>query len=192
MKTERIVFFAFFLVVIFQIMVPTHMIWSSEDILATGNEYKFRTRPIDPNDPYRGKYLHLYFMENKIAISQDATWQFGEPLAVLLTKDQKGFAKIKSVSREIPEDGQEYIMAKVSYVKESEPRELFVDFPFNRFYVEESVAEQAEQTYRQTSLDTTQIAYAQVSIKDGEAILKDVLIDGAPINDLISAYNAKQ
>ena len=188
MKTDRIIFIA---IVAFQLIVPSYMIWNSEDIIASGNEFKFRTRPIDPNDPYRGKYLHLSFTENKIAISQEATWKFGEPIAVLLDKDQNGYAKIKSVSKEIPEDGEEYLMAKVSYVQESEPRELFVAYPFNRFYVEESVAEQAEETYRQSSLDTTQIAYAQVSIKNGEAILKDVLIDGEPINDLIRAHNSK-
>ena len=62
---------------------------------------------------------------------------------------------------------------------------LAIDYPFDRYYMEESKAYDAELTYRKSQLDTSQIAYALVSIKDGEAVLKDVLINGVSIREIV-------
>ncbi|HMB62545.1 MAG TPA: hypothetical protein VKN36_05700, partial [Eudoraea sp.] len=59
------------------------------------------------------------------------------------------------------------------------------DYPFDRFYMEESKANEAELTYRQSQRDTSKITYALVRIKNGEAVLKDVMIDGISIRELV-------
>ena len=59
---------------------------------------------------------------------------------------------------------------------------LLIEFPFDRFYMEESKAYDAELTYNRTLPDTSQVAYALVNIKNGESVLKDVMINGISIS----------
>ena len=46
-------------------------------------------------------------------------------------------------------------------------------------------APKAEAEYSRAQLDTSQLAYALVNIKNGEAVIKDVLIDGVSIRELV-------
>ena len=61
-KKTQIVLFV--LVALAQLYVPAKMIWDQEDVLKNGSEYKFKTDPVDPNDPFRGKYITLSFDNN--------------------------------------------------------------------------------------------------------------------------------
>jgi uncharacterized membrane-anchored protein len=185
MSNKKILLSVFILVAIVQLYVPAKMILDREDILDTGKEYKFKTEPIDPNDPFRGKYITLRYEEDMIEIQNEADWLSGEIIYVFLAPDNKGFAKIQSVSKENQTNNQDFLKAKVNYVTGNGSNQLTIDYPFDRYYMEESKAYDAELTYRESQLDTTQIAYAVVSIKDGEAVLKDVLINGVPLREIV-------
>jgi len=185
MINKKILLPVFILVALVQLYVPAKMILDREDILDKGKEYKFKTEPIDPNDPFRGKYITLRYEEDMIEIQNEADWLRGEIIYVFLTTDNEGFAKILSVSKENPNSKQDFLKTKVSYVTGNGSNKLTIDYPFNRYYMEESKAYDAELTYRESQLDTNQIAYALVSIKDGEAVLKDVLIDGVSIREIV-------
>ena len=185
MIKKKILLSVFILVALVQLFVPAKMILDREDILDMGKEYKFKTEPIDPNDPFRGKYITLLYEEDVIEIQNENDWIRGEIIYVFLTTDNEGFAKIKSVSKENPTDNQDFLKTKVSHVTGNGSNKLRIDYPFDRYYMEESKAYDAELTYRKSQLDTSQIAYALVSIKDGEAVLKDVLINGVSIREIV-------
>jgi hypothetical protein len=51
--------------------------------------------------------------------------------------------------------------------------------------MEESKAEEAELIHRKSQQDKSQVTYALVSIKDGDAVLKDVLINGTSISEIV-------
>ena len=51
--------------------------------------------------------------------------------------------------------------------------------------MEESKAYKAEQEYRESQQDTTKTTYALISIKNGDAVLKDVFIDKIAIRELV-------
>lgn len=68
MNKKKILLLSFFLVAVVQLYVPSKMIWDREEVLRTGTEYKFRTAPIDPTDPFRGKYITLRFDDNTVDI----------------------------------------------------------------------------------------------------------------------------
>jgi uncharacterized membrane-anchored protein len=181
MNSRKILLTAFIIVALVQLFVPAKMILDKENVLATGTEYKFRTAPIDPNDPFRGKYISLSYVEDTVVIPNEKGWVTGEIIYVSLATDKEGFAKIKSVSKEKPAGTQGFVKAKVSFITGDGSHKLAVDYPFNRYYMEESKAPDAEQTYRQSLQDTNRITYALVRIKNGDAVLKDVIIDGASI-----------
>ncbi|MFO7259463.1 MAG: GDYXXLXY domain-containing protein, partial [Bacteroidota bacterium] len=142
---------------------------------------------IDPTDPFRGKYITLSYDENSIEISDAENWVSGESIYVALGTDKEGIARIESVSRARPTDGADFIEAQVWYVSESDPRRLMIDYPFDRYYMEESKAQEAEDTHRRAQRDTTRITYALVSVKNGDAVVKDILIDGISISEIVKA-----
>ncbi|RED47925.1 GDYXXLXY domain-containing protein [Seonamhaeicola aphaedonensis] len=177
------IFIIFLVVVTAQIFVPTQMILDREAVLNTGVPYKFKTRPIDPADPFRGKYIALRFKANKWS-TIDSLWVRKEKVYVYLDTDSLGFAKIHSVSKEIqPEINKDFIEAKVDWYKEYN-NELHVTYPFNRFYMEEGKAYDAEVVVRENQKNIENV-YALVFVKNGESVLKDVIIDNMPLKDYV-------
>lgn len=190
MNTKNKVLIVFILVSLVQLFIPAKMIFDREDVLATGKEFKFRTQPIDPNDPFRGKFVSLQFSENSILIQNQIDWLNNETVFVLLTISKDGFAKIKSVSKIKPLETVDFVKAKVDYIQNSDSTWLFIEYPFTRFYMEESKAPMAEIVYNETVLDTNIITYGLVSIKDGVAVLKDVLINETSIQEIVKKRNS--
>ena len=190
MKKKTWLIIAFLLVALAQLYVPAQMILTREETLDTGQTFKFRTAPIDPNDPFRGKYIMLNFEQNTVKVKNAQAWKKGQEIFVLLQTDAKGFARVAGVSNRKPPSGNDYLKANVAYVNaEPEEKKLTIRYPFDRFYMEESLAPEAERTYVETQQDTAQIAYAQVKIKDGEAVLQDVFINDVSISDFIKTRN---
>ena len=188
-KNKYILIFA--LVALVQLYVPAKMIWNQESILEDGKEYKFKTAPIDPNDPFRGKYITLTFEENTYKVSGEMEWTRGEEVYVLLTTNASGFAKIDSITKQTPDNSIDFVKAKVWFLSGNGENKLTIDYPFNRYYMEESKAYDAEVTYRESQIDTSKTTYALVQIKNGDAVLKDVLIDGVPIREIVKKDQSK-
>lgn len=194
MDKKKTLWIAFILVVLVQLFVPAQMIWESERVIDEGTAFKFRTAPVDPNDPFRGKYITLNYSDNSIKIENADDWQNGEQVYVTLFKDKEGFAQIKSVSKEVPNTDADYLKTNVNYVSfQGEGlNKLIIDYPFNRFYMEESKAYDAEMEYRKTEMDTSSTTYALVYIKSGRAVLNDVFVNGEPIQDLVERMQASR
>lgn len=171
-----------------QWFVPGKMIYDSEGVISEGTLYKFKTQPIDPSDPFRGKYITLNFEANTIALSDSADWQRGEEVFITFTTDSAGFAKAESISREEPASGH-YLLTTVNYTTTYKPFEVSFKLPFDRFYLEESKASQAEQLYWQTQRDSSQVAYGLVSIGPGTAVLQDVMINDRSVVEVINELN---
>ncbi len=187
MNSKKVIFPIFILVALAQLSVPSKMIWDREEVLENGKEFKFKTAPIDPSDLFRGKYIVLRYDETTVEIPKEHDWVRGEDIYVSLIKDKEGFAKIKSISKEKINENEDFVKAEVSFVTSYETSELTIEYPFDRFYMEESKAYDAELSYTESLRDTTSVTYALVSIKNGDAVLKDVLIDGIPIKELVKA-----
>ncbi|MHB1148564.1 MAG: GDYXXLXY domain-containing protein [Lutibacter sp.] len=187
MSSKKILLSVFILVALAQLYVPAKMILDKEDTLETGTDYKFQTTPIDPTDPFRGKYIILSYRDNVAKVKNEKDWVSGETVYVFLENDQNEFAKITSVSKEKPAENQGFVKAIVSAVSSNGTNKLTIYYPFDRYYMEESKANDAELIYRKSLQDTTQLTFALVSIKNGDAVLKDVLIDGISIREIVKA-----
>ena len=185
MDLKKISIIGFILTCIAQLFIPAKMIMDQEDILNSGTEYKFRTRPVDPNDPFRGKYITLDYQDNTFPINDRDNWRYREEVFVQLTTDGEGFAQIKNVTKSVP-NSAEYLKATIQYVNaKNDAYELVIDYPFDRYYMEESKAKPAEDAYRNANRDTAQIAYALVYVKNGGAVLEDVVLDGVSIKNIV-------
>ena len=176
----------FSVVAAIQLYIPARMILGHEKIINEGEEYKFLVAPIDPSDPFRGKYIHLNFEAADFTL-KDTTqeWKINEEVYVQLKKDSEGYAAISNVTKEAPE-GLPYVKATIRHkLPYEKPEKLQIAYPFDRFYMEESKAYDAELAYRESLDDTLKKAYALVFIKDGEAVLTDVMINDMPILKLL-------
>lgn len=183
MRSKTILMIVFLIVAAAQLYVPASMILERNDILETGKEFRFKTAPIDPNDPFRGKYIWLNFTNDGIPVA-DTTWNSGETVFAVLAEDSRGMAVVKSIHRQKPDGVEHYLKTTVEYVSHN-PLEVHLDYPFDRFYMEESKAYPAEQAYAEASMDTSIVTYALVNVKNGESVLKDVHINGVPIRDVV-------
>lgn len=185
-KTHLIL--AFIVTAALQLSIPVKMIYDSEMTERHGTEFLFKTVPIDPTDPFRGKYITLDYAIATYA-TNDSTFKNEEQIYVVLKKDQKGFAEIASVLHDEPDNEQNYVIANVNH---SYGGKVHIDFPFNRFYMEESKAPEAEKAYDEYSDKKTKPAYTLIAVNEGNAVVKDVIIDGMPIKDYVLKQRDKK
>ncbi|MBI2441322.1 MAG: GDYXXLXY domain-containing protein [Lentisphaerae bacterium] len=167
--------------------VPASMIWRHERVLAKGQEFKFRTRPVDPYDAFRGRYVALSF-EQESAPLAGATQHLerGREIFAFLENDTNGFARIKCVALERPSTGA-YIIAKTRYA--STPHNVSIQFAFDRYYLNEKLAPEAEAAYREHSRRGQHDAYVTVRVLNGLAVIKDLYVANQPILQFLKKQN---
>jgi uncharacterized membrane-anchored protein len=185
MKYKLLYIIPFLLIILAQWLVPMQMINEQEDVLQTGKIYKFKTAPVDPYDAFRGKYINLNFANNRIQVKSTKGFDYNIPV-YLTFKDSSGYAIVNSISKTEPKNTTEYIKAKVSYIDYLGTKNFVVlDFPFNRYYMNEFKAPKAEESYSKVSRDIKKNVYAIVAIKNGIGIVKEVIIDDVSIKKYV-------
>ncbi|WP_431137304.1 GDYXXLXY domain-containing protein [Psychroserpens mesophilus] len=182
MKTTYI-FILFIILAIAQISIPAQMIYHRETILKEGKAFKFKTEPIDPADPFKGKYIHLNYELNSFK-TDSIIWKPEQDMYISISNDSLGFAKANTVHKQIPKQG-DFVLAKVNWYN-SNTKEVRFTFPFNEFYMEENKAYDAEIAHRDAQRDSLpNNTYAVVYIKEGQAVLNNVFINDIPIAEYV-------
>ena len=170
-----------------QLYVPAQMIYQQENTLTIGTAYKFKTRPIDPTDPFRGKYITLNYEVNSFQTDEDWSDYSGSVFVYLVTDDE-GFAQVKTVSKTLLDIDNDYVIAESNY---NYGKTVHFNLPFNRFYMNENKAYDAEVSVREAQRDSTKTCYGIVYIKEGTAVLDNIFIDDVPIQQFIGQYQNK-
>jgi uncharacterized membrane-anchored protein len=173
----------FAVVAIAQLAVPAQMILSRETTLHEGALYKFRTQPVDPYDPFRGRYVTLSVQINQGPLPEGPRPDSGDTIYATLGTDEDGFATIESTSLTPPDSG-DYIRAAAGWVDEGQGL-LFVDLPIDRYYMNEWDAPAAEQAYREHSRMDQQDVYVTVRVFKGEVVIEGLFIADTPIEEFI-------
>ncbi|MFD0964806.1 GDYXXLXY domain-containing protein [Pseudofulvibacter geojedonensis] len=183
MKTIHI-FLIFISLALVQLFIPYQMIAGKEAVLKEGKKYKFKTRPVDPTDPFRGKYITLRYQETSIK-TKDSTWNRGDDVYVKL-KDSLGYATIDKISKNEFANSDNYVKAKVNWYNLTSGK-LNFDYEFDRYYMDENKAYEAEITSMSVLRDSIpeNDTYAVVYVKNGKAVLADVMIDEVSIKDYV-------
>jgi uncharacterized membrane-anchored protein len=182
-RSLKIILPVFIIVGLAQWLVPAQMIWKREEVLKKGTAYRFLTEPVDPANPFIGRYIVLNFKENSTWIKTPHILVRDQTIFVLLTTDSAGFAKVKGFTTKEPANQTLYVKAKVNYISGyGDSSEVYIDYPFDEYYMEEHKAPKAEAEYRKASIDTaTQSTYAQVKIWKGTAVTENVYINNKPL-----------
>ncbi len=177
----------FLLLAAIQLFVPVKMVIEQESILEKGKPYKFKTAPVDPSDPFRGKYITLRFEAEQYRTSDTTEWKNQQIAYVYLSKDIDGFARVEEVRREPPSEERDYFEAKIQHFSiYDQMAQIDLSFPFDRFYMKETKAADAEEAYRKALREERDNIYALVYVKNGKTVLEDVRIGEQSIKEVVS------
>ncbi len=168
-----------------QLAVPAWMLGGRELALQTGTVYKFKTAPVDPVDAFRGRYVALAFEENTAVWGEPGEMpaQGNTPICIELTVDEAGFAHLGRATHEAPASGD--------YIRTSEWASgqgvIYPVLPFDRYYMNEKKAPQAEQAYLEHSRRGNQDAYVTVRVRNGIAVIEQLYVADQPVEEFIAA-----
>ena len=174
---------AFGVLALVQVAIPLVMIGNYEEVLSTGNLHKFRTAPIDPYDPFRGRYVSLRFDATTYCTRDPVEWESDQALFARIGQDSLGYATIIEVLDYMPAGEEDWLGVKLSYVYHDGPDNtcLQVTLPFDRFYMEEYKAPAAEDVYFEANTGDSLTVWAAVKINKGKGVIEDVFVNELPI-----------
>ena len=164
-----------------QLAVPVVRIVRQEWVLRHGRAYKFRTEPVDPFDALRGRYVALDFEQDSVPEVPGVTYPEGREAYALLAEGPDGFAVITGITARRPE-GEVWLRVYIAYVYDGR---VHLVLPFERYYLEEGLAPEAEEAYREHSRQESRDAYATVRVWKGRAVLEELYVAGQPILEFL-------
>jgi uncharacterized membrane-anchored protein len=163
-----------------QVWVPLSMIGRREATLRNGTAFKFQTRPVDPYDAFRGRFVRLVFESQNATVTNAADFARGQTVYVAVEVGTNGYAQLGEATPTRPRGG-DYLRTSVTYRRNSQSNEIRVKLPFDRFYMNEDEAPEAERQFRRAGRRETRSAHALVRVRDGMAVIEDLYIEDRPI-----------
>lgn len=174
--------FLFALVVLVQLAVPAGMIARRELTLREGEAFKFRTAPVDPYDAFRGRYVALSLEASRITLLPDHDFRSGEKVFASIVTDENGYAMFDYISRVRPVTGA-YLAVRLADVYDGNGT---LQLPFDRYYMNEDEAPEAEMAYRSaTTMDGSRAAHLLIRIRRGYGVIEDLYIDNLPVREFL-------
>lgn len=184
MKTSmRWVLFA--LLCLLQWSLPLAMVQKADKTLEQGHAYRFRTAPVDPADPFRGRYVTLDFEVARIAVPPQFDAPAGTRLYAPIVPGADGFATLAPPQPERPAQG-DWLEVRLQW---HDAQDALLKLPFDRYYLDEDLAPEAERLYqarnqRAAEDDPRRPAYAVVRVRNGHALIEELYIDDVPVRTL--------
>ncbi|PLX42188.1 MAG: hypothetical protein C0609_10170 [Deltaproteobacteria bacterium] len=177
---KRLIIISIALFSLIQIGALGKKIFALEDALATGELHLFKAAPIDPYDPFRGRYVALSQENLRMKVEEGKVYGKGESIWVSVVKGEDGYSSFAGLT--FKEDPAPKVRARVRY---SSGDTLTIDPPFSRFYMNDKRAPQAERAYRKRQRREELGAYIAVRLKDGVGVIEDLYIDGKKIDEYL-------
>lgn len=168
------------LVALIQLLVPAWMIYQKELVIKKGTTYLFPVAPVDPHDPFSGKYISLNFLQTSFISKRPTNLQYGDNIYAIISKDAQDKVIIEKLKIHPPKNSEEYLKVRVSY---SDSNRVGIEYPFNVFYMQEFKASKAEDIYIE-NVSQKGNAFAVVKVYRGQYTITDVIINGKSIGEL--------
>lgn len=178
MKTLPLIIFG--IAVLAQWAAPLSQIWTHEKVLTQGTLIKLKCTAPDPYDPLRGRYLAVRPNQREAPVPAGMELKQDTQVYAVLTTGADGFATITSLSLTPPASG-DYVRVKSRYVFNEK---ALIDWPFDRFYVNEKLAPEADKWFAE-NIRSVQGITAEVRVFNGRAVLEDLSLDGKPFREIL-------
>ena len=177
----------FVLVAVVQLAVAGGAIIKSELALRTGEAFRFRIQPVDPVDAFRGRFVAIRFALDHAPVAEDFDVRAESMVFVPIENDADGFAVFDLAEREPPADGA-YLRLRSGPVTVDDDggRRVWVAMPFQRFYMDEDLAPEAERAVWSGPRGGRE-AFVSVRIRKGVGVIEELFVDGVPIHQWLAS-----
>ncbi|MFA7230809.1 MAG: GDYXXLXY domain-containing protein [Victivallaceae bacterium] len=182
MHLNKIKLVLFFIMALVMLAVPLYMIMRAENIFNKGNVFTFKAAPVDPYDPFRGRYVSIRVEPDYVQTAGQVDFKAGDELFATVKTGTDGMAFWADLNRTPPDEG-DYVRVKFKYNTEGKS---YIQPPFDRFYMNEKLAPEAEKTVRLNSNCTI-----KVRILNGKAVIENVYIGDVSLRDYV-LQNSRQ
>lgn len=182
MKARRLQFLLFVVVAVAQLAVAGGAIIRSELALRTGEVFRFRIQPVDPVDAFRGRYVAIRFALDRAPAPEGLELRHNQWVFVPLQVDSDGLAVFGPATLDRPASGA-YLRLRSGgvYPDEEGQRRAWVTMPFNRYYMDENLAPEAERAVWGGPRGQRE-ALVTVRVRNGVGVLEELYIDDVPIH----------
>ena len=181
---------AFGAAVIAQWAVPLIGVFEHERTLAEGVPVRMHCAAPDPYDMIRGRYLAVNLLPSEVGQPESLQKQrlsTGHPIFLILEKDADGFHKVANVVLEQPADHVLYVKARVRWNWYGSEK-IGIEWPVDRFYLNEKIAPEADQWYAETVRDKDGVI-AELRALNGRLVLEDLTYKGTPFREILRGRN---
>lgn len=200
---QKILFGLFLLLLVAQFAVPSYMAFKAEGVLHNGTVLKFKCRPYDPRDLFRGHYLNVRVetpvytfadpaMLDGVWIERANAYTAYSKTYVAFVADEDGYAKIQKVGPSAKDDSSVLMLeCNYQYAKDDKPSTLTPFLPFSRFYLNEDNAKAFEAALQASlrklpaSEEQDNNTYLLVSIGHESYTVVDLVIAGQSVNAML-------
>ena len=165
-----------------QLCVPAWMIIGKERVLRDGRQIKLQTRPVDPADLFRGRYVALGFTIDQVPRELvRGEFVHGDDAYLELREGPTGFAEAVALHKQQP-DGELVLKGTVNFIT---PDTVGVELPFDRYYMDENLAPDAEVAYRERASDPEQTWVVLRVLRD-RAVIEELYLGGKPVRQFLT------
>jgi uncharacterized membrane-anchored protein len=179
-----------------QLAIPLSMAYCYERTLREGAVYRFHTEPFDPVDAFRGRYVAIRL--RLVAPMELKTRDYRSRVYATLGTDAQGFATVSALSDRPPSSG-DWLEGTLGGAdvpptwRSPAPLPLLgtrIELPFDRYYMEESKAPEADRLWSEGLRDAE--ATARVRVRNGLGVIEGLDVNGVPIEQWIATLPAKE
>ena len=186
MNRGRMTLIGLGVVVLLQLAVPAWMVLDRERTLRLGEVYRFRTRPVDPVDAFRGRYVWVSLAPANVTLRAVNPWRYGQKAFAVLTTDPEGFATVERLERKRP-DGEPALPVRVRGANVN-TGEVGIEWSgLDRFYMNERKAPAAEYAYREHSRTNHPACHVTVRVRGARGVMENLFVEDQPIHDWLRA-----
>lgn len=173
-----------------QLAVPLSLVAQHELTRREGSPWRFQTAPVDPADPFRGRYVRLAFAAERepVPMADEGLLYIasGERMYAELQAGADGFARLQRLHRQRPATGDylDVFVREMDYREDrpkGAPPAAYVRLPFDRYYLNEARAPEVEQAYAEASRSAQARTWTEVRVRQGHAALTSLVLDGKPV-----------
>lgn len=195
--------FILIVMIIAQIFIPAAMIQRYESTFQNGSLYKFEVAPVDPVDPFKGRYVRLNFpIANwNVKYQSEDKFKRKDKIYATLKINSEGYAVIDQLYKSLPKDSdQEYLKVTVRSVynkySQAELASYSISLPFDRYYAKETKAPEIERrvmnqdrntgelTIPNTSTSSnTPTSSVDVRVLNGFGVIEQLYIEGKAVEE---------
>ncbi|NLV39657.1 MAG: GDYXXLXY domain-containing protein [Candidatus Hydrogenedentes bacterium] len=173
-----------------QLAVPARMFLDQHAVLTRGERLKIRCAPLDPVNPFMGRYVQLN-LSAEVAAPGTRPARTGEmhDAWVTYTLDEEGFVNPTALHWVRPKDTPSLKVRTWGRVDEGKTT---FSYPFDRYYMNEKRAPEVDRLLMRGRFSALTVpAHVTVRVLGDTAVLEELFLDDKPVLEYLREHAGK-